>query len=667
MQSAFTPPRPRPGVTANPAVEETYDLAGLNLKDPDEIMPAGESPWTINSRMYARNDQESRVANRTRKGASYLSTPVGEALNVVNTASNTGDVEFSVTTAVAQPFTPNASGPMSRLDLKIKKDASGSTGHVIVEIRADNSGLPGTDIIAQSSILNSSITTSYQYLPVYLIDTPALISGTQYWIYVYTQDNGSGNYYLDQTAATGAYSTTDGAVSFTTLGHSFNFKTYLSTSGTIRGFTTRYPSDPTKNLIIFAQGDKIYSVPKTGGVPTVIDSGLDNSSKPVRFAQFNDKTIWVNGANNARWWDGTNPATDIGGGAPNNTAPFDVMVWQNRVFLMSANNRVDFSDLNDPISYTSTNFFYVPAPLSPDHMTGWRIFQDRLVIFTHETKHIIIGSDISTFTRKEAVGTKGAVSQEAMDADRNFVYFMADDKQVYAYNGATDALLSEKLQPEFQSISDVSKVRIHVYRNQVRVYYPKSPSSTNNRMALYDLELKQWFLDTDHPVSGSAELYLDDNELVEFHAVVGQVMFGETQFSDLGKKIDWKFWTPYKTYAYRRRTGQTFGGGSAKKRIKRFRPVVRITEAPFNMLVGKDMDFANDPDMRIYSVSGTGAVWGGWVYGDGTKYGTTRQIQNRAGMSGRGQYIQYRFERSGVETPVELYGYIAMYKVGRQK
>lgn len=665
MRSNFSNVKRQPGATSNPAVEETYDLKGINLIAPDEIMPAGESPWTINSRMYARDDGDTRVANRTRKGASYLSTPIGETLNVQNIAANTGDAAFTISTYLAQPFTPSATLPLSKLDLNIKK-AAGATGHVMVEIYTDVSGLPGI-MIAQGSILAQNITAAYQYLSTYFIDAPTLTNGTQYWFLVYIQDNGSGTYYLDKTATVvQAQSTANAGLSWTPLGYSVNYKTYLSTAQGVRGFHLRYPSSSTNNRIMIAHRDKIWQIPKTTGVPASVDTGLTDALTPVRFAQFNDKTIWVNGADQARWWDGTNPVTNIGGTIPS-LNPSNVVIWQNRMFIVSANNRVDFSDLNDPTTFTSVNFFYVPAPLSPDHITGWKVFQDKLVIFTHETKHIIIGSDISTFTRKEAVGTKGAISQEAIAADRNLIYFMADDLQIYGFNGVSDILLSEKIQPELQSITDPSKVRIDVYRNQVRVYYPKSPSTTNDRMALYDLEQKQWFLDTDHPVSGSTNLYLDNNELVEFSSLVGQVMYGETQGSDLGKKLDWKFWTNYKTYAYRRRTGQTFGGGSAKKRIKRFRPVVRVVDSDYNMLVGKDMDFANSPDMRNYLVSSGGAKWGAFIWGDGTLWGGTKQVANRAGMSGRGNYIQYRFQRKGVETPAELYGYIAQYKVGRQK
>jgi hypothetical protein len=218
------------------------------------------------------------------------------------------------------------------------------------------------------------------------------------------------------------------------------------------------------------------------------------------------------------------------------------------------------------------------------------------------------------------------------------------------------------VESELRGIDDVNAVRIHLYRNQLRVYYTKSGEG---RMLLLDIDMSnpnkndwRWFLDTGHAVCGSTDMYLDkDDPLIEFSSMVGRVYFGETGYNDLGKAIDWKFWTNYKTY----------GSGSSKKRIKRFRPIVRVEDADYTMSVGKDMDFANKPDMRAYVVSGGGAKFGAFKWADGTKWGKNRQVMNQSAMSGRGNFIQYRFERKGVNTPVELYGYISQYKVGAPK
>lgn len=667
MQSAFSGARSGSTATSNAAADEFYGLRGLNLRDPDEEMLAGETPYTINSRMYARNDGESQVSNRTRLGASHFSDVAGATANVSNVATNTGDLAFSTEITIAQPFTPTVSGPLTELAVDLK-EIGAAGGHVIVELYTDLAGVPSLTMIGQSAIYNSSIATTYQFINCYFMDAPIVSSGTQYWIIVYIQDNGSGNYYLNQTAAPGAMRTIGTAGAWSSLGVSFHYKTYISTSGGVIGYTARYPQDSSKNAVLFAQNGKLLST--SIGTPTIttVDSTVNTSAVALRFDQSGDKTIYTDGFSYAKQYDGTTVSN-----IPNapTTNPNNILCWQNRVFLMTG-NRVDFSELGDMTTWPSTNFFYIPitTPLAADHPSAWKIFQNNMVVWTHITKYLVVGSNISNFTYKEVVGTKGAVSQEAVAADRNFCYFMAPDKQIYRWagSGSDDQLLSDKVQPILQGIVDPTKVRMNVYRNQLRVYFPTSPSATNDTTLIYDIELQEWFMDTDHQVAGAADLYLDKGDpLVEFSSVVGAVYYGETQYSDLGKMIDWKYWTNYKTYGYRRRNGQTFGGASAKKRIKRFRPIIRTADADYTMLVGKDMDFANNPDMREYIVASGGAKWGQFVWGDGTKFGKTRSVQNAAGMSGRGFHIQFRLERKGVETPVELYGYVALYRMGTQK
>lgn len=669
MLGAFTHNTKQSARTANAAADETYNLAGLNLRDPDEIMPAGETPYTINSRMYARNDAENRVANRTRQGCSFLSDAIGSAQNISNTGTGVADLPFSTTRIIAQPIVPTSTGALTSLSLELKKIGV-ATGHVIIEVYTNNAGAPSTTMIAQSAIYATGITTAYQFLKAFFTDAPTLTSGVTYWAVIYIQDNGTGSYYLNQTVAGSILDlvSINGQIAWTTINGAIRYKSFLSTAMAISGYTTRYPKDSTQNLIMFSQGINVYGCSISTGIPSLVDSTIDPTATRIRFVQGMNNTYWVDGVTGVKQWTGTGAATVVPNTPTVPVQPTNIIIWQNRMFLMMG-NRIQFSELGDYTTWPSTNFFYIPitTPDAADHPTGWRIFQNNLVIFTHLTKYQVIGSNISNFTYKEVVGTKGAVSQEAICGDRDFLYFMADDSQVYKWSGTDDVLLSDKMQPEFQTIQNLNQVHMHLYRNQLRIYYAKAPSAFNNSMALHDLVLQQWFMDTGRNMLGSVALELDDNQLVEFSSVVGMLVYGETQFSDLGKKLDYKFWTNYKTYGYRRRNGQTFGGASAKKRIKRFRPIIRTADADYTMLVGKDMDFANNPDMRQYIVAGGGAKWGGFVFGDGTKWGKTELIHNSSGMSGRGNFIQYRFERKGVETPVELYGYVALYKLGTQK
>lgn len=652
MQSSFRSGKRPIRASSATRMDETYDLRGLNMVMPDQIMPEGESPYTINSRMYAREESDSRVANRTRKGSARLSVPVGETLDAKNITANTGDLELSFGRTVAQPFEVEANGSLSKFEFEIRR-TPGASGHVRVEICEDNGGTPG-QVVAESSILSSAITDTYQYLPAFLMDAPTVLDGGLYFALIYIQDNGGGSYELRQTADAGALDlqSVDGGVSWSSLGVSFHFKSYVSLTRPVKGFDVRYPSN-NANRILFAAGSSLYSA-TTAGVVTEIDTAINVNSQYVRFAFVDDKSMYVDGNIVPRWWDGTNAPVNIPG-APAGAAL--VKIHQGRAFFLVDRTLWKFSELYDFTSYPSVNFFYVPSPKSSDPVTGARTFQDNFVIWTRKTKHIVYGSDISSFTRKEAIGTKGAVSDEAIAVDKNFAYFMADDGTVNAFNGISDVDISGKMQPEFAGIVDKTKVRLHLYKNQLRVYYPKAPANYNNRMAIYDIEYKQWFMDTGRNLTGSLELTQGNNELIEFSSRTPAMFMGNVGYSDAGKPIDWRYWTNYKKY----------GSGASKKRVKRFRPVLRTVDANYTMLVGKDMDFANRPDMRQYIVSGGGAKWGDFVWGDGTKYGRSRLVDKQSAMSGRGRHIQYRFERKGVETPVELYGYISQIKEGRPK
>lgn len=650
MRSGFSQGRRNIVASSRPRVDEVYDMKGLNQIAPDQVMPEGETPFTINSRRYARNENDTRVAVRTRLGSINLSTPVGETLDTKNTNAVIGDLAFSTEQSVAFSFVAGSSGALTKLAFHLKK-ASNTGGHVIVEVRDNNSGMPG-QLIAKTSIKSSDIGVDYGDVETRLMDAPAMTETATYWCVLKAQRLSIGTYYLAQTAGSGLSVSTDDGATWTAQNVSAQFKTYISTLALIKGYTKRYPSNK-NNRTMFALGTNVYAVPDNPTVPVVVDSNIHLNAQKVRFAHVDNLTVWTDGIGPLRQWDGDDVINVPG--AP--LAPSNVIVFKNRMMVVPSTDPtlVKFSALYDFKSWPSVNFFYVPRPKSPDPITGWVEFQDNLVIFTHETKHVVFGSDISTFTRKEAIGTKGAVSQEAMAVDRNNIYFMADDKMIYAYNGSTDRLISGKVEPELQS-ADPKSVHFHIYRNQLRVYYEKA--ATGQRcMLLLDIEQDQWFKDTGRNVLGSIEWTHNDNELVEFSSRAGWIFQGETGNSDLGKAIDFKYWTAYKNY----------GSGAAKDRIKRFRPIVRPADSQYYLKVGRDVDFNDTPDMRDWLVDGGGAVWGSFVWGDGTKYGGKKMIDNTAAMSGRGKHTQYRFEHDGVDQPVELYGYIALVKSGRPR
>lgn len=636
-------------------IDEKYDLRGLNLITPDQIMPKGEAPVVLNSRMFARDDSDVRVSQKTRSGLINHSQPVGYAANVESTGAVTGDAAFTPVNWLATPFTPNATGVLTNLDLWLKNN-SGTAGPVYVEIYSDDTGAIDS-LLAQSSISTSSITSSYQWLTAYFIDAPTLTSGTQYWIVVHTQEEGAGEYNLGETAASGGLESSNSGGTWTT-GPLFRYRTFLATEGKVRGWTRREPS--TKNYRnMIAIGTALYQIPDSPAVPVLVTNTLPSTDTKVRFAQINDITFVAHGGVLEQWDETTYEATPgISGNVIN------VKAFKNRLLILRDDGlRVEFSDLYNFESWPSVNFFYVDNPKSSDPMTGWMIFQDNLVMYTKLTKWIVSGSDIGSFTKRQAVGTKGAISQEAMDADRNYIYSIAPDNTVNRFNGISDELISDKVQPElaqFQTFNDVSLV---IFNNQVRIYYSKAPSVTVDRMLVFDVEFQQWFLDTGKLLLGGMSIVVSDKpRLIEISSRAGWLFIGDTGTSDAGKAIDWKYWEPY----------QKYGTGSSKKRIKRFRPILRASQARYSMKVGVDFNFLNKPTMRDYLVSGEGETWGGgstWgaSSAEPATWGSTSLVDRATPVSGRAEHIQYRYEKKGVDTPIQLYGRIILYKEGRAR
>lgn len=653
MKSNFSQRKRKITASATSQLDETYDFKGLNLVAPDQAMPDGETPYTINSRRYARNETDTRVAIHSRLGSVVMSSAVGVTADDSNIATSTGDLLLEAGTTIAQQFTAGSNGVLSSLELEVKKATSGN-GPIIIEIYTDNGGYPGSKV-GQTSILPTDITNSYAYVAANLMDAPTMASGSDYWKVIYIQADGTGSYHLRQTAGSGL-TKVEGDAGWSVLSSGFRFKTYFSTAAFIKGFTRRNPQNQDYKTV-FAMGNDVYVVDDETPTPTSIDSNISSDSQKVRFAQVDNKTIWVDGENAARWWNGTDTPTQIVGvpGIPTN-----VLIYQNRALFVPKDDptRVNFSELYNFESYRSVDFFYVPSPKSPDHIKAWHEFQDGVTIFTRKTKHIVFGSSLGTFTRKQAIGTKGAISQEATAADKNKIYFMAPDKLIYSWNGVEDTLISGKMEPEFQKIQDIEKVRLHLHRNQLRVYYNTKSDPTVNKMALFDIEQEQWFRDTGRCVMGSITWDMNDNELVEFSSRCGQLFFGETGYSDAGRAIEFKYWTAYKMY----------GSGIAKDRIRRFRPIVRPSDAPYTLKVGKDIDFQNKPTLRDFLVDSGGAKWGSFTWGDGTKWGGGEKVvDDKVAMSGRGKHTQFRFEHTSVSVPTWILGYAALVKSGRPR
>lgn len=624
-------------------------FVGLNTTAPYTQLKDGESPNMYNARLYARNSSDRRVAVRTRKGPGFYSVPLGETVDQQQTSvTGAADQTMTTTTWKGAKFTAGASGILDRVDIRVKQGTS-PTQHLIVAIYSDSGGSPGT-LLATSSILSSAITTSYAYLSAYFIEAPAVVSATSYWVVAYMQAGGTGNYlWSSTTSATTSKSSTTSGGTWSATSYSLNVKTYVATNSKFLGGIRYTPSNATAKTVI-AHGTNVYTVDPTTGVTTSIKSGLSASATEYNFDQSNDILYAVNNFDAPQQWDGTTWAA-VSGSPP--TSPL-LAFHKNRLFFVDKTNptKLVFSELSDYATYLSTSFIYAPSPKSGDPITSIRVFQDNLIIFTRKTKYVLFGDDPGNFVLRQSSGKKGAVNNAVVKSDANYIYFLADDG-VYRYNGSSDDLISDAIQNEIDGIADKTKASAVVHNNYYRLYYPSTGQTANDRTVLWDTINTFWLRDSgtyiDKPFVTEADV------LIEGSSKMGAIFTAETAFSDLGKPIDFVYHTKY------------FGDGLRKIFMRRIIPSIRLQTQPYLLNVYVDLEQRNSNSLSYtMNAIASGSTWGStYTWGSTTTWGSAT-VSTPAPLQGSEAYWQQiRFEKSGVDTPVEILSYLIQLRVRR--
>lgn len=641
--------------TARRATEKIIqNFSGLNTTAPYTQLKDSESPYFYNVRLYARNASDRRVAVGTRKGPGFYSVPVGETVDQQQT-STTGADAFAITdtTWVASKFTAGATGRLSKVDVNVYKNVS-PTQHLIVKIYTNSGGAPGT-LLATSSILSSAITGSAAYATARFVEAPVVTSATVYWVVCHMQTGGTGSYaWTTTTNAVAASSSTNSGGSWTpSASVAMNLKTYVATDKPFLGGIRYTPSNSTAKTII-ACDTVVYSVSDVDGTLTSLKTGLSSSATEYNFGQSNDILYVVNGQDTPQQYDGTTwqaLSASSGFTDPNSLASASKFITfhKNRMWLVSNANptRISFSDLGEYNKYTSTNFIFAPSPKSGDPITGITVFQDNLVVFTRKTKYVLYGDDPGNFVLRQSSGKKGAVSQAVIATSPNHIYFLSDDG-IYRYNGSADELMSDPIQTEIDNIADKTDASAVYHSNYYRLYYPSTGATQNNSSVLWDDINKIWLRDSNTFIDKPFVNEL--NELIEGSSTMGAVFNAEQQYSDLGKPIDFKYWTKY------------FGDGLHKIFIRRVIPSIRLQTQPYMLNVYIDMDQRNNIPLRYQiAAQASGNTWGDgstWTTGTVITWGSSAVSTPTILQGSEAYWHQIRYEQDGVDTPVEILSYI---------
>lgn len=631
-----------------------FSLLGLDMYSPDELENPSRCVYGRNFRIFNPGSYLQRTALAKRRGHTLYTVPVGETVDQqITSTTGAADQSVGLVSWIGQKFTAGATGNLTRIDINLKNATSG-TGPIIVAIYSDNSGTPGT-LLATSSVSNASITSAYQYLTARYIEAPAVTNTTAYWVVAYVQADGSNTYsWSSTTSATTAKTSADGGNTWSAASFAMNVKTYVSTGGGVLG-QTRYYRSTASPQTVFAQGTNVYTVNDATGVSTSIKSGLSASATSYDWANVNDILYYANGYDAPRKWDGTTEA--VAGGSPPTSS--QVEVYANHLFYMQPNtNYVVFSDAGVYETIQATSFLYVPSPKTADPVIKMVAYGGNLSFLTRNTKYTLYGTDLSSFTLREATAKKGAVGPDAVCTDQSYIYFVSSDYHVYAYNGGTDTKLSsERVAAILQNVANTSSIKLEVHDKKLFVHYTPTGHNNNHHRLVWDLVFNEWLNDEDVYTSYGVEWnsQSDTGQWIQASSKVGALYYGDIGYSDLGKPIAFDWWSKY----------MSFGQPAAKHRVKRYYVFLQGQDGSYSVDCQIDQDELNSPASNLVSVDIATHKYGdsGLVYGSaasggsGLTYGDGVLQPSRITIPGSFHKTQFRFVNSGVDQPVGILGF----------
>lgn len=583
----------------------------------------------------------------TRKGIDFFSDAAGETQDQTQT-STTGaaDQSFSPTAWLAQKFTAGATARLTKLEVRLKNDAS-ATGHILVELWTDSGGSPG-EMVARSSLAASALTSSYAYLTARFADAPSLTSATAYWLVVYTQTPGTGSYkWSSTTSATTAKTSSDSGTSWNSTSFALNFKQHYATDGGVKGMHATRKSDGTE-VTLFVHGTTLYSINESTGALTSIKTGLNASATRYRFVTVNDVVYYVNGYDGLRKW---NFSTESQVNAINYT---HIAEHKGMLFLVIEDNKLVFSNFADYETFTSTDFIYVPSPKTGDPISAIISLNGVLIIWTKGRKFILSGDDNATFMLGEAPDLKGTYTQESVCADKNHAYYLSDDG-VYRTNGSEGQLLSENIYEDIRTLQNRDKAIMATAQGRLYLWYPEAGVSYNNLSYVWNLNYSSGSdtvesLDTRSYVGRAIGVTREDRLLVA-SSLIGQLYWQELESNDynnLGGDIEFILATHYNTY----------GTPAVLHEIRFWIPRFEAQDGDYSIACQYATDLRDNWQLREdLDVQGAGTLWGSGALWGSFTWGSTHEVQQTLYVPGEYRRIALRYYHDGARQPHTFLGH----------
>lgn len=632
-----------PRVTTGKEQTQPIDYKkGLYSGIPNDLQPKNTLQYVTDMRFNGIGKY------KTRQGCDHYTTAVGESVNAeVTSTAGANDAGFSTTTWVAEKLTATTTGVLTRVDARLKNSAS-ATGTVIIRVYSDDAGVPD-NLLAESTIAQSTVTGSYAYLTSYFMAAPDIANGSNYWLAIGLQESGTGTMYASSTTnSTNASVSADSGQTWTAASYSLNVKLYTSTAGGVKGLKRVYRPDGS-GITFFAHGTNLYKVNDSDGSVTSVDSGLSALSTHVRLAYVKDTLYYVDGVGKPRKYN--HVSSSVVSSAPNNAR--NIIEHVGLLWYMNAddNNGGYYSNFEDFETFTSTDFFNEPAPNTADPLTAWEKINGVLYMFTRRNKRMVMGTDTATFESNDAYAQKGTFSQESVVADENSIYFASDDG-VYQFNGTYEKNIFEPVITDYMAISHKEDIHLELHNNRLYVWYRPNGQAEVGACYVYNtLYSVMESHDIDTKIGRAFARHDTSDMFLQASNRAGVVYYAERQANDyanLGSRI----------YAEVRTAYDHFGSPQQKKRITYWRPILQSVQGAYTLQAGFAADYSDDVNYTNVRLQGAGYTYDdpASLYDSAIYAAGAASIDTTLNIFGDAYRWQRRYKHHAAHEPVEFAG-----------
>lgn len=318
-----------------------------------------------------------------------------------------------------------------------------------------------------------------------------------------------------------------------------------------------------------------------------------------------------------------------------------------------ARSRVDFSNLDDYTTWTSTDYLLVETD-DNQIITGLKSALDCLYIFKTESIWRACGADRDNLYLEQMVRGIGAANNASISLINNKFLFLTNQGNIAIYDGGiTVQILSSKIQgslaPAALNFNRITKAVAGQFDNGTgnEDYYlsvSTAESGTHNLLLVYDTLHQAWT-----KFSG-----MNANALTAYEVGTSQRALA---FAD------------YSGYVNRYPSGTSDGGASIAAyyqsgqlrldvpSLKTFREFQLTLRQEGNQSVNFEhkVDFAESGTTTSVSLAGTGALWDSAVW-DTARYADITTAITRIPVNASGDYIQWKISDTSTNNPFLLRG-----------